>query len=448
MSHELLDITTLSAEYLGQTPLEYAPGYPRVAGLMACDENLAIFRKFNRMAYLSTLHQQSKLLAIEREIDEMDALDNEFIVLVPQILKSLGLDEKDLKQFRAEHGPSNTMVDNFEQYIRGVKTDDIRLGEPYAPLESQRWLEVVFKAHHGSVVSYVFLRGEWRSKVRNADEFKIALVFRTGDSTELPMVLWQAGRVKKQFALAASWNFRGADIVLGRGTSQSAFFVGEGFQEQIRGYLATHGAFRCFVSFDTASPTPNISSAVAIISHAAQTTAGIITLGPPTVRKLYHVSPDDIALKKRMISLRDRFLMTRSSIQEDITRVSALNRLETQLAAYRSILTTNAQMSHLEAPKTRGLAALRHWFRGGAGNKLVPSSLPLQDLSKGVYAHRKHVKDLAAVGSLSGRGFLSCLTKILLPRLFKIAILVSVVGAFLGVSLLISAIVGLDPLDI
>src|SRR5690349_16857507 len=80
-------------------PPKYARGQPRVAGFMSCGIHLAVFRKFDRMAYGSILHQQTQLLELESEIDEMNARDEELINLVPKLrtyLRENGMVEEPL----------------------------------------------------------------------------------------------------------------------------------------------------------------------------------------------------------------------------------------------------------------------------------------------------------------------------------------------------------------
>ncbi|KAI8931858.1 hypothetical protein NX059_010764 [Plenodomus lindquistii] len=159
--------------------------------------------------------------------------------------------------------------------------------------------------------------------------------------------------------------------------------------------------------------------------------------------------------------------MANSLLQEDIARFNALKRLETHLAAYRSIPSMNLQMNSFAAPTTRGLAALRHWFRGGPREQIRAHNLPLQDVAIGTYSLRNHVGDFVAVGPPSRRDYLSRLVTTVCDKVFKIrgegpmqdlngayfysesriANMVSLVGALLGVGLLVGAIIGLDQLE-
>src|SRR5438067_2034479 len=63
-------------------PVSYIDGYPRVAAFMSLGNDLAVFRKFDRMSLRSLLFQQSQLLDLENEIDQLDAQDKELIDFV------------------------------------------------------------------------------------------------------------------------------------------------------------------------------------------------------------------------------------------------------------------------------------------------------------------------------------------------------------------------------
>ncbi|KAH9878019.1 hypothetical protein J1614_003236 [Plenodomus biglobosus] len=488
---------------LYQEPPRYAPGYPRVAGFMACGGNLAVFRKFDRMAYLSTLHQQSKLLAVEREIDDMDALDYEFMLVVDELPKEWDLEPWDLKQFHKEQWQSNTTVSTLDEYLGRRRTAKECDSVPFKSLDALRWIEIVFKNGKGLVAPYIILRGNWRQDVKNEDEFTISLVFTSNDPYRLPMVIMRTKYDKKDYTEAASWNIKGSDV-LGNGPFKPSCFIGKAFQNLLVPRLLSRlvspispdikpteydsTTLRLIVCYKTTpfQPESETSSAIAIASYTSGPTETIMSTGglrcisqedasagnipqedhdlTEFEKKFFSVALEYVE-RQRFAALKDRSVMVKSSRQEDVTRVNALNRLESLLVAYRSTLITNVQMSRCDAPTTRGLATLRHWFQGG--EELVPSELPLQGAAQGVYTDRKHVEDLVAVGAPSGRDYLSRMMMILLPKVFKIrkqqpmqdlegayfysdtkiTALVSVVGAFLGVGLLIGAIVGLDQLD-
>src|SRR2546421_1646853 len=58
-------------------PVSYLDGYPRVAAFMSLGNDLAVFRKFDRISLRSLLFQQSQLLDLENEIDQLDAQEKE-----------------------------------------------------------------------------------------------------------------------------------------------------------------------------------------------------------------------------------------------------------------------------------------------------------------------------------------------------------------------------------
>jgi hypothetical protein len=186
-------------------------------------------------------------------------------------------------------------------------------------------------------------------------------------------------------------------------------------------------------------------------------------------------------------------LMAKSMRREDIVRVDALSRLERRLATYSKYslsdpaliireggsqdekltqsaggaLLQQAQLAVLEEPSTRGLTTLRHWFWRRDPSRQDPHRLHLQGLAKDIYAQKEQIDDLISVGPPARKDYLSHTIEYFLSRLFtrkgkqpmqdlggtyfysdsKIANLVSFVGAFLAVGLLIGAIVGLDQLD-
>ncbi|KAH9871208.1 hypothetical protein IAQ61_005387 [Plenodomus lingam] len=496
---ERLERMMLTENFLAQEPPKYAQGYPNVAGFMAIGGNLAIFRRFDRMAYLSTLHQQSRLLAVEREIDDMDTLDDDFDAIVLGFMKFWKLELEMVEQYHAELFPPTTTESDLEKYLTVSDSTKKRDSVLFTPLESLRWVEIVLKTYPGKIAPYVVLRGNWRQKVKDMDEFAISLVFTKDDPLELPMVFKHTKIHKKDFTLAATWNFKGTDIRDG-GPFRPSYLMGKEFQERVHRWFKSSlpstedpydsRTLRVVIWYDrdTVVSPSGISGAIAIASCNQNLKESI-----ESVEKLRYVCQNDWKSKvipdqgelflgmeqkyvavtlnyiasQNLAALRDRSVMANSTRQEDITRLNALNRLEPLLAAYRSSLMTNAQMSRFEAPTHRGLAALRHWFRGGAMKDVQLHRLELQGLSKGVYGQKEHNEDLVAVGAPSGRDYLSRLTKIILPKVFKvrsqapmqrldgiyfysdtkISTLVSVVGALLGVGLLIGAIVGLDQLD-
>lgn len=485
---------------LYQEPPRYALGYPRVAGFMACGGNLPVFRKFDRMAYLTTLHQQSKLLAVEREIDDMDALDYEFMLVVHELVEKWNLRQQELDEFLREQVQSKATESNFGEYLaRRGSAKECRS----VLLDPLRWIEIVFKHGKGLVAPYIILRGNWRQYVKAEDEFSISLLFPSIDPPMWPIVIMRTRCLRFKSTEIASWNIKGSDI-LGKGPFKPSCLIGETFQnnlvpEMLKRLISAiqpnikpseydSSTLRLIMCYKTnpLEPKFEISSAITIASYTNGPTETIMSARkspsmteenphPGVIsqidfdlteidKKFFSVALDYVE-RQRFAALKDQSVMVTSSRQEDFTRVNALNRLEELLVKYRGTLITNFQMSRFDAPTTRGLATLRHWFQGG--EELLPEELPLQGAAKGLYTDRKHVEDLVTVGAPSGRDYLSRLMMSLLPKVFKIreqqpmqdlegayfysdakiTALVSVVGAFLGVGLLIGAIVGLDQLD-
>lgn len=242
-------------------PPRYAPGYPRVAAFMECGGNLAIFKKFNRVAYRSILHQQLQLLKIEREIDMMDAADDELAVL------SLRMETSDNKPSSA----SDTRTDDLRAFIAGSsdgkRESQMIMAQPnqrpsskMSPLSNhtpavealgrQRWIDVSFSmGTHDRILDFrahATLRGVWDDRPDSPNSVAFSIIFLPDRSgrPKIPIVVCDESFNRAEYSSQASWQF---DILshppkMGS-VPKPRSFVGEDFYGRMAAYIRSTGSY-------------------------------------------------------------------------------------------------------------------------------------------------------------------------------------------------------------
>jgi hypothetical protein len=71
--------------------VEHCPeGYPRLAGLLDCDEKFMLYRKFGYLQARILLHKQDELRELEKDLDRLDKVDQG---KDPSLLKSREKDD-------------------------------------------------------------------------------------------------------------------------------------------------------------------------------------------------------------------------------------------------------------------------------------------------------------------------------------------------------------------
>lgn len=241
-------------------PPRYAPGYPRVAAFMECGGNLAIF-KFNRVAYRSILHQQLQLLKTEREIDEMDAADDELALLNWKMEKSVN------KPWLT----SDTRIDDFQAFVAGSSDEkrnsqnmlaetDERTDSKITPLsnqipaieafDTQRWIDVSFSMleTHDSISdfrAYAALRGIWDDRIDTPSSVALSIVFLPGHAPggpKIPIVVCDKSFNRAKYSAQASWEFDLLTYPPKTGSvPKPRSFVGEDFPKHLSDYIGSTG---------------------------------------------------------------------------------------------------------------------------------------------------------------------------------------------------------------
>ncbi|KAI8931859.1 hypothetical protein NX059_010765 [Plenodomus lindquistii] len=244
---------------------------------MACGGNLSIFRKFDRMAYLSTLHRQSQLLAIEREIDEMDALDNALINLAGEAQRYFGLKGTDVEEYRKSNRASPVPSDNIDELFDTLSVAAPKYDDRITAVDSRRMVEVVFKLYDDVLTPYIVLRGPWQRKVKKDSEaYSISVFFSSSDQEDMPFIMKHEASEPKRYSAAASWAFIGEDI-RGGGPFQPRYFIGEKFKERVANWPVNGGTtlsrckaatLRLIIWYDAVDrkESLDVPSAVAILS--------------------------------------------------------------------------------------------------------------------------------------------------------------------------------------
>lgn len=215
-----------------EEPPKYARGQPRVAGFMACGTNLAVFRKFDRMAYGSILHQQDQLLKLENEIDEMNACDEDLINLVPK-LRAL------LPKRTVDRPSSSGIADITESAFR----DFCRSDRPKW-IEAERWVEVTMKLNEPGSTSLrlqqqIVVRGCWDYMTPRQRKEAFSIVFIPDDSWRAPVVLWEEHLNQTRYPVAASWEFETVGTDQTEVRLQTRASIGDRFEEQMSRYCSS-----------------------------------------------------------------------------------------------------------------------------------------------------------------------------------------------------------------
>jgi len=319
----------------GWLPPGYAPGYPRVAGFMACADNLAVFRKFDRISYRSLLFQQSQLLELEHELDELDTLDQDLILLNNAVRKNLELS-------------------NQEQ---GVPPDP--------KLENQRWIELILsETEDEQIIQRGVLRGPWETIY----EEKLSITIRMSDPQDsrsssekdplsAPAIIWGE---QKDHPSAGSWMFfthiSQNEIQKVKHVPKTHVRSGAQFKRRLQDLgLTKANTIRFFIEY-VAGPE-GTERGYMVLSNRKQidmeevTDIRTVPILPSNSDKwLSKNIPPPVPLDRhdtlrlcgilhfisgqRLDALRDATIMINSSRREDLLRVDVLARIEYRMVAY------------------------------------------------------------------------------------------------------------------
>ncbi|KAF1828471.1 hypothetical protein BDW02DRAFT_652037 [Decorospora gaudefroyi] len=364
---QYLNHKDLSEQNSPGAPPKYARGYPRVAAFMACGGNLAIFRKFDRMAYGSILHQQNQLLDIEKEIDEMDSCDEDLINLVPNLRRYVSSGSPAQQPAPHVTGLSRGTVDDFFRVhwhkATFSDTDPIQASDQ---IKFGRWVEIIFKSTFGGTRPHVVLRGPWDYRQPGSRTVAFSIIFISEDQNRDPCVIWEESLNSAHYPLAASWEFEVADTSapeVRQVPLQTRSSIGDRFEYHMGNYLSRLTSalkdgitVRLFLEYRI--PEGRTLKHPALAFWVCSATSGM------TVKQVLSLSMEDFGVcraekvvdqswdmnsdqgvetlrrmlehfaKSRNKVLKDSSLLAKSVRREDIVRADALDRLERKLAAY------------------------------------------------------------------------------------------------------------------
>ena len=359
------------------SPPKYPPGYPRVAGFMACGANSAIFKKFDRMAYASFLQQQAQLLNIEREIDDMNAMDEELLRL-QSCIKGKGKTQADAASKPKDNAEAAEEL--FQDFLAGPGTvSEGKARISTETTEEQKWVHLVYKMQcdaQGDLKSqsYTALRGVWEVKSEGLKIVAFSLVFPPESTVQQPILMLDSSINSSRYTRAASWEINIAGTRIQDISPARRCIVGADFNKLLWEYASrtkkgehTERTVHMFARWRTnlyEKGDKDVFLLVTCFNPREQTTlldASLFTpmdrrtsnatkrfeqftnlIGPPTRDSSMSsrefpqelVGPLRLMIARRHNALRDAGLMAKSQRQENIEHVNALNRLELMLANY------------------------------------------------------------------------------------------------------------------